>query len=144
MRLTIRDKYYRIQLKISTGHIGGESYANRERALDFDDYSRYVSFTIWESFIYLRRAFIFKRYFRPLDKENLIHFVDNLYQDIAVGKRDYDKELTDADKRHVLTIYNMISRIDTFNKKRERAIAIRDNLAYIRNGIRDYQNRNLP
>ncbi len=141
MRLTMRDKFFKIKLKLNRAHIVNETYTNREKALDLDDYSRYVSFSIWKALIYLRRANIFSRYYRPRDKEGLINFVDNFFIDIAEGKKNYQKPLTEADKRHVLSIFNRISQIDIFNDNQDKANAIRDNLAYIRNGIRGFQNR---
>ncbi len=133
-RLAIRDRFEIIQDQL-------KNMLNYDASSDFivdrNEYSRLYTYSVWKCKEYVDEALFFKKYFTIKEENKIIHFIDNLYQDLCNGKRYLGISLLPEYIRHLEIMYEKIQELEAFDKDTEKAEARRMrilvNLNYLRN-----------
>ncbi len=134
-RLEIRKKLEIIKKKIET--ISGYKHNSPELNLDITDYRIYYSYSIWKFKTYIDRVMFYKEYLDERDEEKLIHFYDNLLQDLCQGKEAFKINLANNYINNLESIFDIVSKYKRYNKdtisdqfRRERIL---ENLKFLKN-----------
>jgi hypothetical protein len=135
-RLILREKILKIEHKRKDKNYLNSKKRKLERELDDIDLNIYLSFSIWKSLEYFQRVMIFKKYLREGDEESLIHFIDNLFQDLCRGKVNCKMKIDRNYIGQLESMYDIIYKFERFHrvsiKDQNRRYRILNNLEFLK------------
>lgn len=131
-RLFLREKFEKINKK----KILIQNYRRNsiELKLDLLDYTLCYFYSIYIYNHYFDRAMVFQKYFSEEDEDKIIHYIDNLFQELCLGKENFGISLEDKHIRRLENMHNELSKLKLFNSQNEqtRRCRILYNLRYLK------------